>query len=124
MLLIDRVTSIVPGESITGYKNITANEEFFNGHFPNKSIMPGVLLIEALGQLSGILFLSQPEYKDKIPMFLGIDRVRFRKQVVPGDRIDISAKVLKLRGLTGKMEAQITVDGELATSAELLFQLA
>lgn len=124
MLLVDRVTSIVPGESITGYKNVSANEEFFNGHFPNKSIMPGVLLIEAMGQLSGILFLSQPEYKDRIPMFLGIDRVRFRRQVVPGDRLDISAKVLKTRGLTGKMETQITVDGELVTSAELLFQLA
>lgn len=124
MLLIDRVTSIVPGESITGYKNITANEEFFNGHFPKKSIMPGVFLIEAMGQLSGILFLSQPEYRDKIPMFLGIDKVRFRRQVVPGDRIDISAKVLRVRGLTGKMETKITVDGELVTSAELLFQLA
>ncbi len=124
MLLVDRVTSIIPGESITGYKNLTANEEFFNGHFPEKSIMPGVLLIEAMGQLSGILFLSQPEYKNKIPMFLGIDKVRFRKQVIPGDRIDISARVLKTRGLTGKMETQIHVDGELVTSAELLFQLA
>ena len=124
MLLVDRVTSIVPGESITGYKNVSANEEFFNGHFPEKQIMPGVLLIEAMGQLSGILFLSQPEYKGKIPMFLGIDRVRFRKQVVPGDRLDIVSKVIKVRGLTGKMEAQITVDGELAASAEFLFQLA
>ena len=123
MLLVDRVTSIVPGEYISGYKNVTANEEFFNGHFPGKSIMPGVLLIEIMGQLSGILFLSQPEYKGKIPIFLGIDKVRFRKQVVPGDRLDISAKVLKLRGLTGKMEAKIEIDGELATSGELLFQL-
>ena len=123
MLLVDRVTSIVPNEYITGYKNITANEEFFNGHFPQKSIMPGVLLIEVMGQLSGILFLSQPEYKGKTPIFLGIDKVRFRRQVVPGDRLDISARVLKLRGLTGKMEAKITIDGELATSGELLFQL-
>ncbi len=85
--------------------------------------MPGVWLIEIMGQLSRILFLSQPEYKGKIPIFLGIDKVRFRKQVVPGDRLDISAKVLKLRGLTGKMEAKIEIDGELATSGELLFQL-
>jgi len=123
MLLVDRVTSLVPNEYIAGYKNITANEEFFNGHFPQKSIMPGVLLIEVMGQLSGILFLSQPEYKGKTPIFLGIDKVRFRRQVIPGDRLDISAKVLKLRGLTGKMEAKITIDGELATSGELLFQL-
>ena len=123
MLLIDRVTSLVPNEYIAGYKNVTANEEFFNGHFPGKQIMPGVLLIEIMGQLSGILFLSQPEYKGKIPIFLGIDKVRFRKQVVPGDRLDVSAKVLKLRGLTGKMEAKIEIDGELATSGELLFQL-
>jgi UDP-3-O-[3-hydroxymyristoyl] N-acetylglucosamine deacetylase/3-hydroxyacyl-[acyl-carrier-protein] dehydratase len=124
MLLVDRVTSIVPNDCITGYKNITANEEFFNGHFPEKQIMPGVLLIEAMGQLSGILFLSQPEYKGKTPIFLGIDKVRFRRQVVPGDRIDIFGKVIKLRGLTGKMETKITIDGELVTSAELLFQLA
>lgn len=123
MLLIDRVTSMVPGEYITGYKNITANEEFFCGHFPEKPIMPGVLMIEAMAQLAGVMFLSQEQYHGKIPIFLGVDKVRFRRQVVPGDRIDITAKTLKLRGMTGKVETSITVDGEPVTSAELLFQL-
>lgn len=122
-LLIDRVTSIVPGESITGYKNVTANEEFFSGHFPDEPVMPGVLMIEAMAQLAGVLFLSRPEYKGKTPFFLGVDKVRFRRKVVPGDRIDISAKVLKIRGLTGKVEGQITVDGEPVTSGEFMFQL-
>ena len=123
MLLIDRVTSMVPGESITGYKNITANEEFFSGHFPEKPVMPGVLMVEAMAQLSGVMFLAMDQYKGKIPIFLGIDKVRFRRQVVPGDRIDIYAKTIKLRGMTGKVEASISVDGEPVTSGELLFQL-
>ena len=123
MLLVDRVTSIVPGQSITGYKNITANEEFFQGHFPGKPVMPGVLMIEAMAQLAGVMYLCMPEYQGKTPVFLGIDHVRFRKQVIPGDRIDISAKTLKVRGNTGKVEAEITVDGEPVTSGELMFQL-
>lgn len=122
-LLVDRVTSVVPGESITGYKNVTANEEFFTGHFPGQPVMPGVLLIEAMAQLAGVLFLSQPEYNGKTPFFCGVDSVRFKRQVVPGDRIDISAKVLKVRGLTGKVATEIRVDGEFVTSGELMFQL-
>lgn len=122
-LLVDRILSIIPGESIVGMKNVTANEEFFNGHFPGKAVMPGVLLVEAMAQVAGVLFLSQPEHQGKIPFFCGIDRVRFRRQVVPGDRIEFHAKVLKVRGGTGKVEAEARVDGELVTSGELMFQL-
>jgi UDP-3-O-[3-hydroxymyristoyl] N-acetylglucosamine deacetylase/3-hydroxyacyl-[acyl-carrier-protein] dehydratase len=122
-LLVDRIISIIPGESIVGIKNVTANEEFFNGHFPGKPVMPGVLMVEAMAQVAGVLFLSQPEHKGKTPFFCGIDKVRFRRPVVPGDRIEFTAKVLKVRGSTGKVEAEARVDGELVTGGELMFQL-
>ncbi len=122
-LLIDRILSIVPGESIIGIKNVTANEEFFNGHFPGKPVMPGVLMVEAMAQVAGVLLLSQPEHKGKTPFFCGIDNVRFRRPVVPGDRLEFHAKVLKVRGNTGKVEAEARVDGELVTGGELMFQL-
>jgi UDP-3-O-[3-hydroxymyristoyl] N-acetylglucosamine deacetylase/3-hydroxyacyl-[acyl-carrier-protein] dehydratase len=122
-LLVDRILSIVPGESIIGIKNVTANEEFFNGHFPEKPVMPGVLIVEAMAQVAGVLFLSQPQNKGKVPFFCGIDKVRFRRPVVPGDRLEFSIKVLKVRGNTGKVEAEARVDGELVTGGELMFQL-
>ncbi|MDD3146137.1 MAG: bifunctional UDP-3-O-[3-hydroxymyristoyl] N-acetylglucosamine deacetylase/3-hydroxyacyl-ACP dehydratase [Candidatus Riflebacteria bacterium] len=122
-LLVDRIISIVPGESIIGIKNVTANEEFFNGHFPGKPVMPGVLMVEAMAQVAGVLFLSQPEHKGKTPFFCGIDKVRFRRPVVPGDRLEFHIKVLKVRGSTGKVEAEARVDGELVTGGELMFQL-
>ncbi len=122
-LLVDRILSVVPGESIVGIKNVTANEEFFNGHFPQKPVMPGVLIVEAMAQVAGVLFLSQPENKGKVPFFCGIDKVRFRRPVVPGDRLEFTIKVLKVRGNTGKVEAEARVDGELVTGGELMFQL-
>jgi UDP-3-O-[3-hydroxymyristoyl] N-acetylglucosamine deacetylase/3-hydroxyacyl-[acyl-carrier-protein] dehydratase len=122
-LLVDRILSVVPGESIIGIKNVTANEEFFNGHFPDKPVMPGVLMVEAMAQVAGVLFLSQPENKGKVPFFCGIDKVRFRRPVVPGDRIEFKIKVLKVRRNTGKVEAEARVDGELVTGGELMFQL-
>jgi len=122
-LLVDRILSMVPGESIVGIKNVTANEEFFNGHFPHKPVMPGVLIVEAMAQVAGVLFLSQPEHKGKVPFFCGIDKVRFRRPVVPGDRLEFHIKVLKVRGNTGKVEAEARVDGELVTGGELMFQI-
>jgi len=122
-LLVDRIISLVPGESIVGFKNVTANEEFFNGHFPHKPVMPGVLMVEAMAQVAGVLFLSQPEHKGKVPFFCGIDKVRFRRPVVPGDRLEFNIKVLKVRGNTGKVEAETRVDGELICGGELMFQI-
>lgn len=122
-LLVDRITALTEGESVEGYKNVTANESFFNGHFPEKPVMPGVLIIEAMAQVAGVIFLSKPEYKGKLPLFCGIDKVRFRKIVVPGDRLDFQVKVLKIRSNTCKVEGSARVEGGLVTSAELLFQL-
>ena len=122
-LLVDRILSVEPGKSIIGIKNVTANEEFFNGHFPQKPVMPGVLIVEAMAQVAGVLFLSEPVHKGKTPFFCGIDKVRFRRPVVPGDRIEFNATVLRVRGNTGKVKVSAKVDGETAASGELMFQL-
>lgn len=123
MLLIDKIVSIEPGKSAVGVKNVTGNEEFFQGHFPQRAVMPGVLLIEAMAQVAGVLFLSQPEHKGKLPFFVGIDRVRFRKPVVPGDRLELRVEVLKVRGNTGKVAVEARVEGEEVTAAELMFTI-
>lgn len=123
MLLVDRIIALDPGKSAIGIKNVTGNEEFFEGHFPQKPVMPGVLIIEAMAQVAGVLFLSQPEHKGKIPMFVGIDGARFRKPVVPGDRLEIHVNVLKVKGNIGKVSVIAKVDGEEVSSAELMFSL-
>ncbi|MBF0543777.1 MAG: 3-hydroxyacyl-ACP dehydratase FabZ [Candidatus Riflebacteria bacterium] len=122
-LLVDRILSIDPGKTATGIKNVTANEEFFNGHFPQRRVMPGVLIVEAMAQLAGVLFLSQPQHKGKLPYFVGIDRLRFRKPVVPGDRLEMTVTTLKVRGNTGKVDAVAKVDGEEAAGGEFMFTI-
>lgn len=122
-LLVDRVTELVEGKSIKGYKNVTINEEFFQGHFPEKPIMPGVLILEALAQLGGVAILRMDEYKGKIPMFAGADRVKWRKPVVPGDRLDLSCEIVKLRGPIGLGKAVATVDGKKVCEAEIMFAI-
>ncbi|OGI20148.1 MAG: 3-hydroxyacyl-[acyl-carrier-protein] dehydratase FabZ [Candidatus Melainabacteria bacterium RIFCSPHIGHO2_02_FULL_34_12] len=120
-LLIDRVTSIEPGIRAIGYKNITANEPFFQGHFPGNPIMPGVLIIEALAQLGCVAMLVKEEYKDMIGLFAGIDAARFKKPVIPGDKLDLSVELIKLKGPIGKFKCEAKVDGQLAAEAEILF---
>ena len=123
-LLIDRVTYLEAGIKAQGYKNITNNEPFFQGHFPGNPIMPGVLIIEALAQLGCVALLVKEEYKDMIGLFAGIDNVRFKKQVVPGDKLELSVELLKLKGLIGKFKGEAKVDGQFAAEAEVLFALA
>lgn len=122
-LLVDRIVSIDPGKSAVGIKNVTANEEFFSGHFPDKPIMPGVLILEAAAQVAGVLFLSEPENKGKTPLFCGIDKIRFRRLVVPGDRLELFVNTLKVRGNTGKVAVEAKVEGELVTSGEFMFTI-
>lgn len=121
--LVDRIVEFTEGERIVGQKNVTINEPFFQGHFPGKPIMPGVLIIEALAQAGAVLVLGKPENKGKIGLLAGIDKCRFKRQVVPGDQLRLEIEVIKLRGSVGKCQAQALVDGELACSAELLFAL-
>ena len=122
-LLVDRVTEVVEGKSIKGYKNVTINDQFFQGHFPEKPIMPGVLILEALAQLGAVSILSMDEFKGKIPMFAGADKVKWRKQVVPGDRLDLSCEIIKLRGPIGIGKAVATVDGKKVCEAEIMFAI-
>lgn len=122
-LLVDRILSVEPGKKVIGVKNVTANEEFFNGHFPQRPVMPGVLLVEAMAQVAGVMFLLLPEHKGKIPFFCGIDGVRFRRPVVPGDRVEMTVETLKVRGNTGKVSCVARVDGDEVAGGELMFQI-
>ena len=122
-LLVDRILEIEPGKRAVGLKNVTANEPQFTGHFPDRPIMPGVLIIEALAQVGAVLMLQQDSHKGKLALFAGIDDCRFRRQVGPGDQLVLTVDVLKLRGSFGRVAAKATVDGHLAAEAELLFTL-
>ena len=120
-LLIDRVEEIVEGESVTAIKNVTYNEPFFAGHFPNEPVMPGVLILEALAQTGAVAILSLPENKGKLAFFGGIKNAKFRKQVIPGDRLRLETEIIKCKGPMGIGKAVATVDGKLAAEAEISF---
>ena len=122
-LLVDRITECVEGEYCKGYKNVTMNEEFFCGHFPNNPIMPGVLQIEAMAQLSAGILMTMPEYQGKLALFAGIDGARFKNVVRPGDRLDMESRILKKKGPIVKAEVKGFVDGKLTVSAELTFSI-
>jgi 3-hydroxyacyl-[acyl-carrier-protein] dehydratase len=118
-LLVDRVTEYVPGEYIKAYKNVTMNEPFFEGHFPGVPVMPGVLIMEALAQAGGILVVksTDPPVEDKLFLFPGIESVRFRKPVYPGDRLELHCRLLRHKLKLWKMEGFAYVDGKLAAEA-------
>jgi len=122
-LLVDRVIECIPGESITAIKNISVNEPQFTGHFPNQAIMPGVLIIEALAQATGLLgfrTMSEEPSEDILYMLVGVDNVRFKRQVVPGDQLVLKAKIERRSKIIWKFSCEATVDGELCTAASLL----
>jgi 3-hydroxyacyl-[acyl-carrier-protein] dehydratase len=122
-LLVDRVTEVEKGKRIVAIKNVTANEEFFNGHFPNKPVMPGVLMIEALAQTAAILSFVTKEVKpdeNSVVYFLGIDGARFKRPVGPGDQLRMEVEILRETRNIWKYKARATVDGQLAVEAELM----
>lgn len=123
MLLIDRVEEMIPDQSIAAIKAVTFNEGFFQGHFPGRPIMPGVLIVEALAQTGAVLLLSDESTKGQIPLFAGIDGCRFRQQVTPGDTLELEMEVLARRGPVGKGKARARVNGKLAAECELTFAL-
>jgi 3-hydroxyacyl-[acyl-carrier-protein] dehydratase len=120
-LLVDRVLEVEPKQKIVALKNVTANESFFNGHFPARPVMPGVLIIESMAQAAGILLLSEEEHKGKTPLFTGIDNARFRRPVVPGDQLILEAEILKVKGNIGRARGVAKVDGHLVAEADLMF---
>lgn len=122
-LLVDKITECVPGEYCKGYKNVTMNEQFFCGHFPENPIMPGVLQIEALAQLGAGALMNMPEYKGKLALFAGVDGARFKNIVRPGDRFDMESRIVKRKGPIVKTEVKGFVDGKLTVSAELTFSI-
>ncbi|MBU3947057.1 MAG: 3-hydroxyacyl-ACP dehydratase FabZ [Proteobacteria bacterium] len=121
-ILIDRILELVEGEKIVALKNVTINEQFFQGHFPGMPIMPGVLIIEAMAQAGGVLFVAskqEKKYGDPI-YFMGMDKVRFRKPVVPGDQIIFDIKILNMRTKVAKIAGVAKVDGKCVAEAELM----
>ncbi len=123
MLLVDKVVDMQVGQSIHAVKNVTANESFFQGHFPEEQVMPGVLIIESLAQAGAIALLKHPDFSGKTPYFAGIDKCRFKRKVKPGDTLDLHVTITKMKGPVGKGQAKAYVDGELAASADLTFAL-
>lgn len=123
-LLVDRVTELIPGECAKGYKNVTINEPFFQGHFPDYPVMPGVLILEALAQLGAAVVLGEETNKGKLALFTGIDGARFRRQVIPGDRLDLEVQVLRMKSVVGKAAVKASVEGQLAAQAEIMFALS
>lgn len=121
-LLVDRVIALDPNKTVTAYKNVTINEPFFQGHFPGLPVMPGVLIVEALAQTGGFLVLTGQDdeiVKNSIFLFTGIESVRFRKPVVPGDRLDLHCELVRKKMQLWKMRGTAHVDGVLAAEAEL-----
>ena len=122
-LMIDEVEQFVPGESCTAYKNVNEDEYYFKGHFPGNPIMPGVLMVEALAQTGAVAILSMKENKGRNALFGGINNLKFKKQVVPGDRLKLEVKIIKRKGPIGIGEAIATVNGKIAVKGELTFAI-
>ncbi len=124
MLLVDRIIELEPLKRAVGIKNVTINEHFFQGHFPGHPVMPGVLILEAMAQVGGVAMLFPDDNRGKLAFFAGMDRVKFRKPVVPGDQLRMVAEIIKIRSSMGKLWVQSFVDDQLVAEGEFLFALA
>lgn len=120
-LLVDKILELEEGKRAVGIKNVSANEDFFNGHFPHYPVMPGVLIVEALAQVSAVVMLTKEGNQGRLGLLAGIDNCRFKQQVKPGDQLRLEVDITRLKGLIGKGKGRATVDGELACEVEILF---
>jgi 3-hydroxyacyl-[acyl-carrier-protein] dehydratase len=120
-LLVDRVLELEEGKRAVAIKNVTANEEFFSGHFPDYPVMPGVLIVEALAQVSAVVMLTKEENKGRIGLLAGIDGCRFKRQVKPGDQLRLEVEITRLKGPIGKGTGRATVEGETVCETGLIF---
>ncbi|QIZ73247.1 3-hydroxyacyl-ACP dehydratase FabZ [Oxynema aestuarii] len=121
--LVDRILEYVPGERAVGLKNISFNEPQFQGHFPQRPIMPGVLMVEAMAQVGGVVLTQLPGMEGALFLFAGIDKVRFRRPVVPGDQLIMTTELMRMRRRFAQMKARAEVEGQLAVEGELMFSL-
>lgn len=122
-LLVDRILSLQPGVKAVGLKNVSANEPYFAGHFPEYAVMPGVLIVEALAQVGAAAALSVPENRDKLAFFAGIDKFRFRRPVRPGDTLTLTVELTRMRGPVGRGQGLAQVDGQEVAGGQLLFAI-
>ena len=122
-LLVDRILEVEEGKKAVGLKNVSANEEFFNGHFPDYPVIPGVLIVEALAQVGAVAMLKKEENQGRLAFFAGIDNCRFKKQVRPGDQLRLEVEIVRARGSIGKGKGIATVDGELVCETDIMFAL-
>jgi len=122
-LLVDRVIELSPPHRAVGIKQVTINEPFFQGHFPGYPVMPGVLIVEAMAQVGGVAVLSAEDYRDKLALFAGIDNVRFKRQVRPGDTLRLEVELQQIRRGIGMGSGTATVEGELACRGDIMFAL-
>ncbi len=123
-LLVDRIEELEPGVRAVGLKNVSQNEPFFQGHFPDYPVMPGVLIIEAMAQVGAVGVMAGGEHRERLALFAGIDGVRFRRQVVPGDVLRMEVEITRLKGKVGRGRGRATVEGERVCEAELMFAFA
>jgi 3-hydroxyacyl-[acyl-carrier-protein] dehydratase len=123
-LLVDRIEELEPGVRAVGLKNVSQNEPFFQGHFPDYPVMPGVLIIEAMAQVGAVGVMAGGEHRERLALFAGIDGVRFRRQVVPGDALRMEVEITRLKGKVGRGRGRATVEGERVCEAELMFAFA
>lgn len=121
MLMVDRVVELVPGKSAVGIKCVSVNEPFFQGHYPGRPIMPGVLILEAMAQVGGLALAPEDAADTKVPLFAAVEKAKFRRLVLPGDRLRIESNVVRSRAAMSKIQSVVTVDDSVVAEAELMF---